>query len=167
MKIIPIKIPNKLASRPCFVDDQDYELVKSFHWMASSGSKRDKNFLYACTSGGGRNKKTSVKMHRLIMSVPHGMVVDHIDGDGLNNRRSNLRVCTRSENSRNQRKSSNNTTGFKGVYWLPRDNRFLAKLFVNGKSKQVGSFMTAIEAAKAYNEAAKKYYGEFANLNEV
>ncbi len=97
-------------------------------------------------------------MHRLIMDCPDGMDVDHINGDGLDNRRENLRIVTRSQNLRNRKTFKNSKSGFKGVIFNP----------VNGKWKAIinlGTFDTSEEAAKAYDEAIKKLFGPLAKPN--
>lgn len=162
MKIIPINIPNKLASMPCRMDDEDFEKVSSFRWHARS-RKGGKNRFYA--AGRAKQDREKVYMHRIVMSPPPGKDVDHINGDGLDNRRENLRVCTRSENLRNRGKQANNTTGYKGVHFFKAARLFTASVQYDGKSFHLGYFKTALEAAKAYDEAARKIHGEFAQLN--
>jgi hypothetical protein len=101
----------------------------------------------------------------MILSAKHGEEVDHINGDGLDNRRANLRVCTHSENAKNKRKQRNNISGFKGVSFNKKMNRWKGQLEINGKSIYLGFYTDPIDAAKAYDEAARKYYGNFANVN--
>ncbi len=108
-------------------------------------------------------------LHRAIMQPPPGMVVDHIDGNPLDNRRRNLRICSRADNQRNQKLGKANTTGFKGVT-TPKNlahlkNPFLARIQVNGLKKYLGVFTTAEDAARAYDAAAILHFGEFARLN--
>lgn len=121
-------------------------------------------------------KGKSVKISRIIMNHPKGMFVDHINGDTLDNRRINLRICNRSENMRNRRVNKNNKSRFKGVYpyysWYKkkdgtRRKYFCAQIFINGKNKCLGYFDTKEEAAKKYNEVAKEVYGEYARLNSL
>jgi len=106
-------------------------------------------------------------MHRLILNAPDGMQVDHVNEIGLDNRKSNLRICNQSENQRNRSKQKNNTSGFKGVHWHVVDKRWMATIKVDKKKIHLGSFRNPIDAAKVYNSAAIKYHGEFANLNEI
>jgi hypothetical protein len=101
-------------------------------------------------------------MHRAILRAGDGHNVDHIDGDGLNNRRSNLRFATTAQNSANRGKQKNNTSGFKGVRWHKRDKRWRAVIGINGKTKQIGSFKTPEAAYDAYCAAARELHGVFA-----
>jgi hypothetical protein len=96
------------------------------------------------------------------MNEPTGMDVDHIHRNKLDNRKSHLRVCTTSENCRNQRMASHNTSGLKGACWSARDKKWRATIGIHGKQKGLGYFDTAEEAHAAYCKAAKLYHGEFA-----
>jgi len=104
------------------------------------------------------------------MNPPKGVVVDHINGDSLDCRRANMRICTNVENVRNSRKRSDNTSGYKGVS-IDKETRLKKRwrAYINYKGKRMclGRHMTKEDAAKAYNVAAKKYFGEFARLNVI
>ena len=105
-------------------------------------------------------------MHRLILDAPDGAQVDHIDHDSLNNQRSNLRLCTCSENQRNRRgRPKNNTSGYIGVAWYRRCGRWGSQIWVNGKDHWLGLFDDPAEAARVRDAAAKRLHGEFATLN--
>lgn len=104
-------------------------------------------------------------MHRLIMDPPKGMEVDHKDGNTTNCQRSNLRVCTRQENVKNTSKRSHNTSGYKGVSWFKPNKKWGVHIGFDKNKLFLGLFKDKIEAAKAYDEAARKYHGEFAKLN--
>jgi hypothetical protein len=143
------------------VDDEDFEFLNQFKWYA----KRDRTTFYAVRNGGKRPNRVMVQMHRVIMNCPDIMAVDHLDSNGLNNQKSNLRVCTEADNHRNQKMPSNNTSGYKGVVWHESTKRFTAQICVNSKQIYLGSFGVGEEAAKAYDDAAIKYRGEFARLN--
>lgn len=106
-------------------------------------------------------------MHRLLTNAPKGSQVDHINGDKLDNRKINLRVCTHSQNQINRGKQKNNTSGFKGVYPQKQSKKYRAKISVNGKEYHLGYFDCPIEAAKAYNAATLNYHEEFAKLNII
>lgn len=132
------------------VDDEDFEMLNSRKWYAAKSNRTFYAYSGKCTS-----------MHRVIMNPPSDMVVDHIDGNGLNNTRKNLRVCTQIENKWNNRKPVTNTSGLKGVYFFAK--KWQASIGANGKTKYLGRFGTAEEAEAAYKKAAKELRGEFAN----
>ncbi len=136
------------------VDAADYEWLSQYHWHSCSGG-------YAARSEKGKR----ILMHRQIMQPPAGMVVDHVDGQRANNCRSNLRVCTRAENQRNQRKKRGSSSKFKGVGYTKQSKRCYAKLVFEGKTVWLGHFDSEIEAARAYDRAAVEHQGEFAHLN--
>jgi hypothetical protein len=99
-------------------------------------------------------------------AVPKGMEIDHKDGDGLNNQRSNLRLASKKQNQANRGAPTNNRSGYKGVSANGRGG-WRASIFVDGKTRRVGDYDTPLEAARAYNQAALAAFGEFAKLNEV
>ena len=144
------------------IDFDDYSIVSKYKWQVSKG----KNGLFYARHSAATGK--SFRMHRLILNVPKGMDVDHHDHNGLNNRRSNLRICTNTQNQANRRKTNNTTSSkFKGVGWHSQSKTWRARISLNKKDRCLGNFLTEIEAALAYNEAALKHFGEFAKLNEV
>lgn len=107
----------------------------------------------------------AVYMHRLILSATPAEEVDHRDRSGLNNRRYNLRKCTHSQNQANRRLQSNNTTGFRGVYWDKARAQWSAEIKVMGKKRFLGRYASIEEAAAVRDEASKIHFGEFAQLN--
>lgn len=138
------------------IDNDDWDSVSMFKWFAI----KHRNTFYARAKIDGR----AVPMHRLILgTIGTSAICDHADGNGLNNSRANLRICSAQENSLNRRKRSDNSTGFKGVQFRKNRNKFIAVITVDGKTRRVGSFNTPEEAHAAYCEAAAKYHGEFAN----
>lgn len=153
MKSIPLT-QGKIA----LVDDEDYDRLIHLKWNAV---KHHGNW-YAKSNPA---YKTNIKMHRFIIDAPSGTQVDHINGDGLDNRRENLRLCTHAENLHNSKKYKNNSTGFKGVHWNKQRNIYQVYIMINRKHKYIGSFTILEEAARAYDKAAKEYYGDFARLN--
>jgi hypothetical protein len=145
--------------RVALVDDADYEYLSQWKWKAY----KDRYTWYARRGIRVGFVIKTIHMHRLITNAPDGLFVDHINGDGLDNRRGNLRVCTKSENGFNRGKNSNNTTGYKGV--TTNKGKYRAQIRIDGKMCGLGRYTDPVEAAKAYDRAAKKHYGEFAKLN--
>mgnify|MGYP001039803346 CR=1 FL=1 len=147
------------------VDDSDYEILAQHKWRADVKS----HTVYAVRWAKSENGRKLILMHRfLVGDAAIGMYVDHRDCNGLNNQRANLRVCSSVENSQNRRLSKTSTTGYKGVcapsHLRGRKNKYKAKIQVNGKHYNLGYFMTAELAHKAYCEAAKTLCGDFARL---
>ena len=143
------------------VDDADYEWLNQWKWYA----EQNKGTWYArrCIWEGQRTY--CVRMHRVILNAQAGEATDHINGNGLDNRRTNLRICTTAENNRNCHKRKPTSSRFKGVFrW---ENRWRVQICVKGQNRYVGTYGDEEEAARAYNEAATKFYGEFASLNAV
>lgn len=136
------------------VDREDFERVTRLRWYAW----RSAGLVYA------RSTRDKLAMHRFVLGdIPSGMVVDHINGDGLDNRRSNLRICTQRENSRNRGAKR----GFRGVSWKADIGRWRARIMVDRREISLGAFDTQESAAAAYNEAAIEHYGAFARLNII
>lgn len=120
---------------------------------------------YAATNTKRANRShTTLFMHRAILNVPPSLEVDHINGDGLDNRRQNIRLCTHSQNLQNQR-SRFGSSRSKGVSWHKINQRWRAVIHPNGRSVHLGMFDNELDAARAYDTAAKEYFGEFARLN--
>jgi hypothetical protein len=146
------------------IDDEDYPLVCGFTWREQAGNG------YIRTSCNKINHRPTIQvyLHRLIVGkiCPY-FVVDHIDGNKKNNKKSNLRVCHQRDNTRNQTTArKNNTSGFKGVT-EHRRGLWISRIMVNRRNLYLGIFKTKESAALAYNNAAIKHYKEFAKLNEV
>lgn len=148
MKLIPLTQGQSVQ-----VDDEDYEYLSQFKWYAH---REQSGVYYAKRKVNVDGVKKTLPMHRVIMNTPDGMVCDHVNHVTLDNRRSNLRNCTYGQNNMN--KTTRNKCGYLGVY-------VIASITVNGKNVHLGTFETMEDAAKAYDDAAKKYFGEFANLN--
>lgn len=140
------------------VDDGDYESLSAHKWSAVPHGY----CFYAMRSEGVRPHRRTVYMHRAILGAPRGVQVDHVDGDGLDNRRGNLRAATQSQNNLNRRIGKNNRSGYKGVLWFPRTGRWQAVIKVNRSRRHLGYFSTPKEAHEAYCAAAKELHGEFA-----
>lgn len=144
------------------VDDEDFEELNKLKWCAY----KNRNTFYAHKTMNVNGKITTVKMHRKILGLKDGRIkCDHIDGNGLNNQRSNLRICSNAENIRNSKKYSTNSSGFRGVSWSKSSKKWQSQIGHDGKMIPIGRFDDKKEAALAYDIAAKKYHGEFANLN--
>lgn len=136
----------------CKVDNEDFDYLKKIPW------KMNKNF-YACNTTYGL-------MHRIITKCEKGKVVDHINHDTTDNRKSNLRICTNNFNSMNSRKIKlNKSSVYKGVSWYKRDGIWTSYIMISRKRIYLGRFKCEIEAAKAYDKKAKELFGEYAYLN--
>ena len=149
------------------VDGKDYDALAQWKWRAEWREDVSKYTIYAVRSAPGTNGKKRIYMHRQIMNTPPGMWTDHIDSNGLNNRRSNLRLCTHAENQQNARPRKGASSRYKGVSWHKVWKKWHARIRHNGKIISLGYFTSEIEAALAYNEAAIELFGEFAWLNIV
>ena len=157
MKEIPLS-----QGMVALVDDEDYEDLMQFKWCAF----RVGNAFYAMRRAYRNGKWTSERLHRRIMNAQPGESVDHINHNGLDCRRENLRLCAHSENLCNQVKQKRETSSrFKGACWNKRNGKWMSVIKRNGKQVYLGYFATDEEAARAYDEAAKRLFGEFALLN--
>ena len=136
------------------IDDEDFCKIKNYNWYAAK--HRDGGFKAVANVNG-----KTIYMHRLIMECPDGLVVDHKKHDTLDNRKSELRICTVSDNTKNIRKNNRNTTGYKGVMYRKERNAYTARITVDGKRLYLGYFRTPEEAYTAYCDASKKYHGEY------
>jgi len=144
-------------------------------WKVSLNRRIEINSPVGTLSKGAKYRTTKLnqnthQIHRLIFLYHHGYLpefIDHINGDKLDNRIENLRECSRSENHANTTISRRNTSGYKGIQLEKRTNKWVASITVNKKRYSLGTYLTKEEAAFAYNEAAVKHFGKFANLNEL
>lgn len=141
------------------VDDEDYEKLSLRKWHVTLGGSY---YARTCFSGGGYSL-----MHRQILGLEKGdpRHSDHIDGDGLNNQKHNLRICSASTNQANSNINKTNKSGFKGASWDKQVNKWRASIMVNGKTKHLGYFTCLIKAAHCYDEAAREYFGKFPRFN--
>jgi len=143
------------------VDAEDYDWLNQWNWCATW--QKNSNTFHAARRIG--HKGQLVKMHNVIIGVCPPQQVDHIDHNGLNNRRKNLRKCTNSQNMANRRTQSNNTSGYKGVSWNKRMQKWRVRIFANGR-EFCGGYYTQIEdAARAADKIAIIHHGKFAFLN--
>ena len=164
VKIIPLS-DNHIA----YIDDEDYLLVFVSPWQHIKNPDANTGYAYR-----QRNARYGAGlMHRLILGVSQGEKIDHIDGNGLNNTKANLRICTHSQNMYNsqkpQHKSGRPTTSkYKGVFYKSDRNRprpWMARIQYEGKAHYLGTYTTEEEAARAYDFKAVELHGEFARLN--
>jgi hypothetical protein len=146
-----------------YVDNDDFEDLNRFAWRCQL--TKNENRFYAVRTAKTNSKKETELMHRRIAGIA-GLDIDHIDGNGLNNQRSNLRPCTRSQNLANRGTTSANKTGYKGVRKRSTHKSFEAVITFNNRSIHLGSFDNAIDAARAYDKKAVEVHGEFAKTNE-
>ena len=151
-----IKIPLN-HGKTALIDDEDYEKVSHRKWQYSKGYAVSGSYL----------PKNHLRMHRVILGLSHNdhQSVDHINGDRLDNRKTNLRLCTNSQNQANRDAPTTNTSGYKGVTYHRGKKAWMASANHNNKAYFAGYHQTPELAAKAYDELAKKLWGDFAKLN--
>jgi hypothetical protein len=160
MKTVPLH-GKKAAGRVALVDDADYELVMAYTWHAhetnrNSGPYADANIRRA------DGNWTTIRMHKLITGYPQ---TDHVNHDGLDNRRANLRPATTSQNNANQRPRKGCASPYKGVCWDSWRQRWQADIQVDGHRRCLGRFRAEEDAARAYDTAALAAWGEYACIN--
>lgn len=143
------------------IDKEDLLVLSGSVYVTSRRSSNNSVKLYATVLKDGKVQY----VHRLIMKPKGRQEVDHIDGDGLNNSRSNLRLCSRAQNARNAGPKMSGSSKFKGVSWYPRSAKWVVRISDNGRYRCVGYFDSEIDAARAYNIAAKRVAGKFAYTN--
>lgn len=147
------------------VDDEDYERLNKFKWFIKSHSSS--NTIYAQRNVFRNGKWTTQPMHKDIVHVTGFKHIDHIDGNGLNNQKINLRECSLSQNIMNSRKRKNTSSRYKGVSWVKQKQKWSAEIQYNKTKIRLGCFATENEAAEAYNSAALQYHKCFARINIV
>ena len=170
-----MKTINLTQDKVTLVDDEDYEYLNQFRWCADKG--RNTYYAASCING----KRT--RMHRFISELTDlKTIIDHEDGNGLNNQRNNLRECSHTENMTNRKPAKNSSSKYLGVSWHKSKTKYLSKktgietiyysggwmsnIRINNKYKYLGMFSTELEAAIIYNLASRRYHGEFANPNK-
>ncbi len=141
------------------VDDEDFDWLNQWSWCY--------NGKYAIRGFKINGKSHSVRMHRAIIDTPEGMLTDHVNGNKLDNRKENLRICSNSQNQCNRGVPQNSTSGYKGVTWAKNIRKWRAQININGNRRKLGSFDDVLDAARAYDKAAKENFGEFACVNGV
>ena len=159
MKEIPLRNIRQEIVAWTLIDDEDFNLVNAHCWYRDSHGYARHNYSF-------NGKSRYILLHRFLMNTPKDMETDHINGNRLDNRKNNLRVCTTSENQRNScNKRKNNTSGFKGVHRDKDRKKWRVTIYVKKKCIYCGSFDKLDDAAKAYDKKAKELFGEFAKLN--
>ncbi len=145
------------------VDIEDYERLACFKWAALRRGRQHIIWHAVRYAGGGRRNQHYSYMHREVINARAEFVVDHIDGDGLNNRRSNLRECTTPQNVRSQIKRQGQE--YKGITFSKKEQKWIAQIKNESVARRIGTFDKAIDAARAYDRAAILYHGDFARIN--
>lgn len=145
----------------CQVDDEDLERLNSHRWFVI----KKKHTCYAVAFKKVDGKTVSTTMHRLLTAAKDGELVDHMDRNGLNNKKSNLRICNISENSTNRKKKAGTSSNYRGVSYAKKNKAWFVFISKNKKKKFIGAFKDEEQAARAYDREAKILHGQFANLN--
>lgn len=158
MKKIPLT-QGKFA----LVDDEDFEWLNQYKWYAAKQS----NIFYAWRKVGKYPNQKTIRMHRQIMNAPKNQDIDHINHNGLDNRKFNLRFCTDSQNQHNQLPYKNCSSTYKGVCWKKHDKKWCSQITKNDHKIYIGCFSNEIDAAKAYNAKARELFGKYACLNKI
>lgn len=144
------------------IDDEDFDFLNKWKWYLGADG-------YARRSYKESGKQCAVTMHRALLNPPKDKLVDHKNSNRCDNRRANLRICTRSQNAMNRKETKKNMSGYKGIYPMKNStkNPWAAKIQVNGESIYLGMFPTKIEASKAYSDAAIIYHKEYARFTKI
>jgi hypothetical protein len=161
MKIIPLT-----QGKAAVVDDEDFSILSKYKWHYQKNNSRKTGYAIRHIRVGGRKGRClSFMMHREILGLQTGDAIqcDHIDGDGLNNRRGNLRKCTQAQNQWNT--PARNGREIKGVYWEERHKSWKVSFRLNGKIKNFGRFKNKNDAINSYNEIVFKERGSYAKIN--
>jgi hypothetical protein len=143
------------------IDNEDFDLLSKYCWWVTRN-----NYIQGCKRP-STIKGKMIYLHRLIMNIPKGKYIDHINHNPLDNRKSNLRICNITQNKMNSKKYKNGCSKYKGVCWHIRIKKWQASISKNNKRYHIGYFDSEIEAARAYNKAAKELFSDFAYLNKI
>lgn len=158
-----VKIKLGISGKFCLVDESDFESVNSYSWSFDGKyACRSEHFYKDC----GKRTSKKVYMHRYILGATKGVYVDHINGDGLDNTRCNIRICTQSENNAN-RKKGKGTSKYKGVSWSKKEKKWIAYVKENGRTIRLGRSECEESCAKMYNNFMEERYGEYFLANNV
>jgi hypothetical protein len=165
-KIRPIHIKGNVAyviltkGHIAIIDAEDAQIIDGFNWYA----KVKPRSVYACRMERINGKSKIVFLHRVLINAPDDMEVDHISGDGLDNRKLNLRLATHAQNQHNQRIAINNTSGYKGASWDKTKRKWKAYIRFNGRLSNLGYFATSEAASEAYKAASAQLHGNFGRI---
>lgn len=162
---IPVKMLRIKASKRARIDDGDAVTVNQRMWQMDKDGYAVGTFYPGGNHSNGKQRMLRLKMHRVIMNAGRGDIIDHINGDKLDNRKANLRICTNRENQYNSLKTKGRS-GIKGVSWLSSRNKWRVSTRVNGRRIFLGSFERLEDARNAYINASKKYHGEFSPFSD-
>lgn len=142
------------------IDSEDLPRVSEHKWRVTTVDKYNKPRAVSSLNG-----RKILLLSRFIMNAPDGKVVDHVNGDTLDDRKSNLRVCSQRENLFNRKLNKNNHSGYKGVFWSGKHNKWLSQLQTNHKVYYLGLYSDKVKAAEAYDRKAIEFFGEYAKTN--
>ncbi len=162
---IKIFKPSKFGVKKVTIDIEDFNTYQNSTWYIWSTERHSSYYLMRSTAPKGETQR----FHRLITNCPKDYVIDHIDGDALNNCKDNLRITTQAKNNRNAKpytRAKTKTSIYKGVHKLS-EGKWKAQIQINGAKKILGTYNTEKEAAEVYNNAAIKYFKEYAVLNKI
>lgn len=144
-------------------DDEDHGKILKHTW----GISKYGNNFYAKTMIGEKNKQKILYLHRFILNAKYGDIIDHKDNNTLNNKKSNIRFCSHQNNMMNRKPEKNSSSKFKGIYYNKNSNLWHSQIYKNFKKIHLGYFENEIDAALAYNGAAKYLFGKYAYLNKI
>lgn len=161
--IIKIKYKGKYYNT--LIDDEDYEICSGLYLQLNK--QHNNKLRVKCIYWKNGKRIIDTYLHRFILNVSKGIQIDHINGNCLDNRRFNLRLCNNIENNQNRKIDKRNSSGYKGVYFDKIRKKWVAEIKVNKCKKFIGRFINKEEAAIAYNKFAKKYFKKFAVLNDI
>lgn len=157
----------KTTDSRILTDPEDRHWLERYTFSVQQHGSEDSPIFYACVRPTIDGRRSPLYLHRLILGAKKGERVDHINGNGLDNRRENLRFATASGNGANSRTYRNNTSGYKGVHWEHRRGKWYANLTHQGKTIFIGRFDLPEDAARAYDAKAVEIHGEFARTNHM
>lgn len=148
-----------VGTRFALVDASDLETLSGYVWYVHKGARTC--YARGYLRGAGKSRGL-IYMHRLLMSAERGQEIDHVNGDGMDNRRSNLRFCTRRENNANRHAVQSKSSPYKGVHFEAWSGKWRAEIMSHGRRYKLGRFTDVKEAKRAYNAKARELFGEFA-----